>query len=117
MKLLSVVAIGRRNHTVSGALGGGAESAFCRRHGRVSLAGLSPHGVPLIRRLPIRSALPGGNAVNVSGSATQPLSLRRTRWLPLSVATVQPRRSVATRRTYSLLRIGSAVSAGPLARG
>ena len=46
----------------------------------------------------------------------QPAPVWIRRWLPRSVETIQPRRSAARLRTYSLASSASAVSAGPLRR-
>src|SRR5215204_2414349 len=117
MKALSVTAIGRLNQVVSGAFGASALGPAGLRHGKVSLLALSPHGVPFKSLLPMSNELAGENAAAVSGSACQAPGPRFSRWLPRSVETFQPRRSAATRRTYSLRSTGKALSAGPFAIG
>src|SRR5215210_4182257 len=98
MKALSVSAIGRLNHVVSGALGASALGPAGLRQGKVSLLALRPHGVPFRSLLPTSNELAGENAAAVSGSACHAAGPRFSRWLPLSVDTFQPRRSAATRR-------------------
>jgi hypothetical protein len=86
-------------------------------HGSVSVAGRSPHGVPRYWTRPMSTAFAGGKAAAASGCACHPASVWISRWLPRSVVTFQPRRSGASRRTYSLVSSGRAVSAGPRAGG
>ena len=68
----------------------------CRIQGSVSATGRSPQGVPWISCRPMSSALAGAKAAAVIGSLTQPVGVCRSRWLPLRVATVQPRVLAAT---------------------
>src|SRR5882724_7827695 len=105
--------MGRRNQVVSGGLGESPAFEAWRRHGRVSTAGRSPQGVPRNCWRPVRIALVEVYGAAATGCTSHRTPVWRSRWLPRSVETSQPRLSGATRRTYSLASSPIAVSAGP----